>query len=83
MGLIDPCSGDRDLVTDALLHNKAGRFFVISPSTGGCGRDFADREIFSVGRPGGPMVLVRSKELADRMAKAMNHAIVLCGKEPF
>jgi hypothetical protein len=83
LGLIDPCSGDRDLVTDALLHSNAGRFFVISPSKGGCGKDFADREIFSVGRPGGPKVLFRSKELADRVAKAMNHAIVLCGKEPF
>jgi hypothetical protein len=52
-------------------------------SKGGCGKDFGDREIFSVGRPGGPKVVFSSKELADRVAKAMNHAIVLCGKEPF
>ncbi len=50
---------------------------LICDSKDGCG------EIFSVSRPGGPRVLFTSKELADRVAKAMNHAIVLCGKEPF
>jgi hypothetical protein len=50
---------------------------LICDSKDGCG------EIFSVSRPGGPRVLFTSKELADRVAKAMNHAIALCGKEPF
>ena len=69
LGLIYPCGGVLPLINQ--------------DSKGGCGKDFSDREIFTVGRPGGPKVLFRSKELADRVAKAMNHAIVLCGKEPF
>ena len=49
----------------------------------GCGKDFGDREIFRVGRPGVAGVFFRSKDMADRVAKAMNHAIALCGNEPF
>ncbi len=48
-----------------------------------CRSDYGDREIFSVGRPRGPAVDFASRDLADRVAKAMNHAIVLCGSEPF
>ena len=68
-GLIYPCGGVLPLINQ--------------DSKGGCGKDLSDRELFRVGRPGGPMIHFRSKELADRVAKAMNHAIVLCGKEPF
>lgn len=48
-----------------------------------CQSDYGDREIFSVGRARGPHVDFASKDLADRVAKAMNHVIALCGKEPF
>ena len=50
---------------------------------GGCGKDFGDREVFNVGRPGVAGVSFGSRDMADRVAKAMNHAIALCGKEPF
>ena len=69
LGLIYPCGGVLPLINQ--------------DSKDGCGKDLGDREIFYVGRPGGPWVFFRPKELADRVAKAMNHAIVLCGKEPF
>jgi S1-C subfamily serine protease len=48
-----------------------------------CRNDFGDREIFFVGRPRIAGVYFASRDLADRVAKAMNHAIALCGKEPF
>jgi hypothetical protein len=43
-----------------------------------CRSDFGDREYFSAGG-----VFFASRDLADRVAKAINHAIALCGKEPF
>ncbi len=46
-------------------------------------RDFGDREWFWVGRPRVAGVNFASRDLADRVAKAMNHAMILCGKEPF
>lgn len=42
-----------------------------------------DREAFFVGRPGKGGVYFNSKDMADRVARAMNHAIALCGPEPF
>lgn len=48
-----------------------------------CRSDYGDREIFFVGRPGVGGVYFPSRDLADRVAKAMNHAVALCGKEPF
>ncbi len=42
-----------------------------------------DREAFFVGRPGKGGVYFSSKDMADRVARAMNHAIALCGPEPF
>jgi S1-C subfamily serine protease len=50
---------------------------------GGCGKDYGDQKIFFVGRPSVGGVYFRSKDLADRVARAMNHAIDLCGPEPF
>ncbi len=58
----------------------------VSPWTFRCDepcRDYGDRETFFVGRPRVAGVYFTSRDLADRVAKAMNHAIALCGKEPF
>lgn len=59
----------------------------VSPSAFRCDKscrsDFGDREIFFVGRSRIAGVYFTSRDLADRVAKAMNHATVLCGKEPF
>lgn len=59
----------------------------VSSSVHRCGKpcrgDYGDREIFFVGRPKVAGVYFASRELADRTARAMNHAIDLCGKEPF
>jgi hypothetical protein len=49
----------------------------------GCRDDTYPREVFFVGRPRVAGIYFESKDLADRVAKAMNHAITLCGKEPF
>ncbi len=48
-----------------------------------CRSDFGDREIFFVGRPRVAGVYFTSRDAADRVAKAMNHVIALCGTEPF
>jgi hypothetical protein len=59
----------------------------VSSSSFECGKncksDFGDREVYFVGRPRVAGIYFASKEVADRVAKAMNHAIALCGKEPF
>lgn len=72
---------------DALSLWRSKQDISVSPSAFRCDKpcrkDFGDREIFFVGRPKVAGIYFASREVADRVAKAMNHAIALCGKEPF